>query len=304
MNLRGVAVCMTAILFMGIATVDDVIGSWSGEQWDYDYFDSENEDFLSTGGTFGNADAQVETYIVSQGIESSQYSSEVMQYSQYYTMEGEMPIQADPLAFDISGDMPSTLYFSKRSIPYAQYQSYSMIQGANALWIQGTNSWTQYVMCPQGAWLQLVAYASSSGRGDLYEIYPAGYSDFTRNNYFSTGHNYIPFIADEVGRHILLFVTGNQASNAIIIDVVSGGWSIGTVPAYGQSRITITSSWLSGYDVYVDGEFILAENGDGACSFTVPSGNRTIKIKKGGYSYTDSKDLAPGQSYEMIVRQG
>ena len=47
------------------------------------------------------------------------------------------------------------IYFgsTQKAVPYTQYQTYALTTGANSLWIQGSTSWTQYAMVPQGSML-------------------------------------------------------------------------------------------------------------------------------------------------------
>lgn len=162
----------------------------------------------------------------------------VSQYSQYYSMTtGSVPgthIVA-PKQFQISGNVPATVYFSnqQQAVPYAQYESYATYTDGNSLWIQGSTSWTQYATIPQGAFLSLLATSSTGGNGYLYEIYPDGRL-LTNNYYFFPGYNQIGFWADTVGQHLLLFVINGQVSNSIVINVVSYQPPVYQQPVYNQ----------------------------------------------------------------------
>jgi hypothetical protein len=162
----------------------------------------------------------------------------VSQYSQYYSMTtGSVPgthIVA-PKQYQISGNIPATVYFSnqQQAVPYDQYQSYATYTGGNSLWIQGSTSWTQYVTIPQGAFLSLIATSSTGGNGNLYEIYPDGRLLANRYYYFP-GYNQIGFWADTVGQHVLLFVINGQVSNPILINVVNYQPLVYQQPIYSQ----------------------------------------------------------------------
>jgi hypothetical protein len=127
------------------------------------------------------------------------------------------------------------------AVPYSQFQSYATYTGGYSLWIQGSTSWTQYAQVPQGSSLSLLATSSTGGNGYLYEIAPDG--KLTKNSfYFYPGNNHIGFFADKTGQHILLFVIGNQVSNAIVIDVTrpsrSRLWSIHRLRLFRQLQET------------------------------------------------------------------
>jgi hypothetical protein len=162
----------------------------------------------------------------------------VSQYSQYYTMPTGpatgMHIIA-PQKYQISGNVPSTVYFSnqQQAMSFDQYQSSTTYLGGNSLWIQGSASWTQYAQVPQGALLSIIATTSTGGNGYLNEIYPDGRL-FKNNYYYFPGHNRIGFYTDTVGQHILLFVIDGKVSNAIVIDVVSYQPPVYQPPVYLQ----------------------------------------------------------------------
>ena len=100
-------------------------------------------------------------------------------------------------------------------MPYTQHTA----QG-NELWVQGASDWSQYVVAPQGTGLQLVAFSAAAGQADLYEILQTEAVEVTNKRYqFYSGYNSMSFAANQVGRHILLFVLDNQPSNVIVVDV-------------------------------------------------------------------------------------
>jgi hypothetical protein len=74
-----------------------------------------------------------------------------------------MHIEA-PTKYNINR-FPTTVYFSyqMQAVPFSQYQTYPAYTNGNALWIQGSTSWTQYATIPQGASLSLPATTSIGG---------------------------------------------------------------------------------------------------------------------------------------------
>lgn len=304
LNFKGVAACLLVIILMGVAAANGGGESWSEASWSGGEVEYEGEDSLVFSETSGGDGTQFE-YMISldtgTGADTSQYDAQVSQYTEFYSMGQSAPAETSPVAFDISGQAPSTLSFGGQTVPYAQYQSYAMMYGANALWIRGSSSWTQYAMVPMYSSLQLVAYTTSGGTTNFYEIYPSG--TVLQNSYwFSPGYNSINFYADAIGRHILLFVTNYQPSSAVVIDVVGGGGGWPPGPTYGNAKVTIASNWLTGYTVYVDNVYKLTENGDGYCSFTVNGDQyHTIKVTKGGYSYSQYKYFRSGRAYTLTI---
>jgi hypothetical protein len=135
-----------------------------------------------------------------------------------------------PERFELNGNTPASLYLSgqAKAVPYAQYQAF--YKGGNALWIQGSESWTQYVAVQQGAFLSLIATSPAGGNGYLNEIYPNG--KLVRNNEYFYPASRIGIYADTIGQHILLFAIGDQVSNSIVIQVTSPTPSGYQQPAY------------------------------------------------------------------------
>lgn len=231
------------------------------------------------------------------------------QYAQYYRMDEGAATQQQAEQYSIAGQQPSTLYVGgqqQMAIPYNQAQAYATFTGGNALWIQGTNSWTQYAQVPQGSYLSLIATTSRGGNGYLYEIYPNNRLERS-SFYFYSPYTRINFYADTIGQHILLFSLNNQVSNGVIIDVT--GYTPGPAPGpgpmpTGRARVNIISSTLRGYDVYVDDvyQFTEGQGGvpDGYSSFTV-TGDRShkITIRRGGYFYSQTRYFAAGREYTL-----
>ena len=144
-------------------------------------------------------------------------------FREYYASSGTTVVSgiiSTPIKFDIAQKTPSRIYFGTgQPLPYTQYVSTAPSR-TNELWVQGATDWSQYVVSPLGTWLQLVAYAPVGGSAGFYEIVQ---TDTTTPNYktyqFYPGYNTMNFNANQVGRHILLYVVNNQPSNVVIVDV-------------------------------------------------------------------------------------
>jgi hypothetical protein len=221
----------------------------------------------------------------------------------YYSME--QPAFGEIQQYSLSGREPSTVYFGGEATSYSAFRTGYF--GTNALWIMGTWSWTQYAYCPLGAWMQLLAYSSTGGSAEFYEIYPSGRVD-KKTYRLWPGYTRIAFHGDEPGRHILLFVVNNQPSNPVIIDVGTGAWPPGPVPGPipPYSRVTVRSSWLTGFTVNVDGvqEYRDISDGrlDGVVSFTVPGDQyHSIRITSPGYLRSYYRFFRSGYSYTLTV---
>jgi hypothetical protein len=160
---------------------------------------------------------------------SSSYSSimpsgaqDASQYAQFYSMNsGQAPSThiGSPQQFEISGKMPSTVYFSNQMqpVPYSQYVTNPTYMGANSLWIKGATDWTQYAVVPMGSVVQLLAIAPSSGSGTLSFVDSNGLT--YSYNYFFFPNSLLTFYADIPGRHSLSFSINGKVSNQVLIDV-------------------------------------------------------------------------------------
>jgi hypothetical protein len=140
-----------------------------------------------------------------------------------------------PQKYAIEGRIPTMVYFGNQmqAVQYSQYLSNPVYKQTNSLWIQGSASWSQYAVVPQGAVLSLIAISSTGGNGYLYEIYPDGRSS-SNNYYFSSGANQIGFYADTIGQHTLLISVNGQSSNEIVIDVTGNQAPAVQQPSYQQ----------------------------------------------------------------------
>jgi plastocyanin len=237
---------------------------------------------------------------------ASTQSSALHQFSQYYRSTSEAPKEqlTAPTKIDLKGMEPATIYFgsTQKAVPYSQYQTYALTTGANSLWIQGASSWTQYAIVPQGSMLTMITMSPSGGQGYLYEVYPDGTLD--KNGYYFYPYNQIGFYADQVGEHQLFFNIDGQPSNVIVIDVIA--YQPPAPPVYSFASVIISSSWLRGYNVYVDGSIQATEGMTGEPDGTVTInvlGNQyhNIAIDGSGFTFSDYKYFNAGYAYTLNV---
>ncbi len=231
--------------------------------------------------------------------------SAVLSYSQYFQSTSNAPSNpiTAPTEFNLQEQEPSMLYFgsSQRAIPYSQYQTYALSAGLNSFWIKGSSSWTQYAMVPLGSSLSLIGTSSTGGYGYLYDVRPDG--TLETNSYYFYPYNQIGFYADQEGQHLLFFNINGLPSNIIVIDVEQ--YQPRPIPpAY--ALVTVSSSWLRGYDVSVDGSHQATEGmtgePDGVVTIQVP-GNQyhTIAVEGNLFSFSDYKYFSAGMAYTLNV---
>ncbi len=226
-------------------------------------------------------------------------------FSQFYRSEPQ-PAAPEELVveqFAVSGMEPEEVYFGgpqQQAVSYSEYEALATTAEPNALWIQGRDAWVRYVQVPRGSTLTLLALTQTSGPGTFYQVFPSGGLD--QNGFFLYPFSAVNFYAEDVGQHLIFFIKDNVPSNIVVIDVQP--FAPPAVPLYGRSRINIVSSFLTGYDVYVDDIYQFTEGAgsipDGRSSFTV-TGNRVhkITIRSGGLTYTSSRYFASGQTYNI-----
>ena len=158
------------------------------------------------------------------GPEFEDVSTATTFFSEFY-MESTVPVTKTfaPVKIDVTQNVPSRIYFgSGKEIAYTQYQSAMAASRGNELWIQKGADWSQYAIVPAGSGIQFIAFAPVGGQADYYWILQSNSLNITSKRLdLYPGYNSLNFKADEVGRHIILFVLDNQPSNSIIIDVIS-----------------------------------------------------------------------------------
>jgi len=148
-------------------------------------------------------------------------------FSQYYAeamAEGETPREAEiissPVPFNITAGAPKNVFFgSGQGLPFSQYLSTEPSRSSD-LWIRGRENWTQYVVSPVGAAVELVANVPGGGSGGFYQTVQTETASLNSRTYqFYEGYNSMIFRADKIGRHLLYLVADNQPSNVVVIDV-------------------------------------------------------------------------------------
>ena len=160
-------------------------------------------------------------------------------FAQYYVTTGTPVVGgiiSNPTKFDVKQKTPTAVYYGAGvGLPYNQYAA-TVTSRTNDLWIQGATNWTQYVICPVGTWLQLIAYSPVAGPAGFYETTQ---TDTTSTEYkayeFNQGYNTMNFYADQVGRHMLYFVVDSQPSNTVIVDVFAQAPAGSTKPVHEMS---------------------------------------------------------------------
>jgi hypothetical protein len=173
------------------------------------------------------------------GPEFENTSSAYSFLSEFY-ISTSVPVTSGftPVKIDVTNKMPSRIYFgSGRDVTYTQYQSATATDKGNELWIQKGLDWSSYAIVPVGTGMQFIAFAPTGGQADYYEMLQTDALSITskRVNFYS-GYNSMNYMADKVGRHILLFVQSNQPSSSIIVDVIS------QAPPAGQTSVAMPTS--------------------------------------------------------------
>jgi hypothetical protein len=236
-------------------------------------------------------------------------------FSEYYAtaavpIEGE--IVSYPVRFDITQATPSYVYYGAgQGLPYSQYLSI-VPSKTNDLWIRGTRNWTQYLVSPVGMTLELVANVPVGGMGSFYETVQTETSSQRSKTYqFNAGYNTMKFNTNQLGRHILYFVVGNQPSNVVIVDVfaqapqaqpftypvtdsanaqqyLSPSQKPAPAPSSGDVPVTIIYPNPGNFEVYVDGAYAgTGTNGD--FTFKARGGmSHVISIWDGFWMYQKS----------------
>lgn len=235
-------------------------------------------------------------------------------FTEYYATTGvptEGEVVSDPVRFDIARETPSSVYYGAgQGLPYSQYLSI-LPSKTNDLWIRGTENWTQYIVSPVGTTLVLVANVPAGGMGGFYETIQTETTIVKSKMYqFNQGYNTMNFKADRVGRHMLYFVTNNQPSNVVIVDVFAQAplaqSSVSPLPVSanaqqyvspsqmpisapaGDTPVTISYPYPGSFQVYVDGAYA-GTGTDGAFNFKVKGGmSHEIGIWDSSWMYQNS----------------
>jgi hypothetical protein len=188
------------------------------------------------------------------------FSSAYSHYSEYYyksSVSMSSGIISTPIKFEVTKKVPTSILVGGQAVPYTQYASSLAQVQPSQLWIQGSTDWTQYVICPAGTWIQLVANAPWAGQADFYEINqttPGQVATSYRQYQFYQGYNSMSFNAASVGRHVLFFVMGNLPSSSVIVDVVPAQVFQQTVPQVtGAGAVPRSASGVQSYPSVLSG---------------------------------------------------
>ncbi|WP_461458248.1 hypothetical protein [Methanothrix sp.] len=217
MRFNCLCLCLLALVMgLGVAAGYDVSISQSMEVSETGF----DEEFVKSLFGFGAEGGEGFWF----GPEFEDVSTATTFFSEFY-MESSVPVVKTfaPVKIDVTQNVPSRIYFgSGKEIAYTQYQSTVATSRGNELWIQKGADWSQYAIVPAGSGIQFIAFAPVGGQADYYWMLQSNSLNITNKRLdLYPGYNSLNFKADEVGRHILLFVLNNQPSNAIIIDVIS-----------------------------------------------------------------------------------
>lgn len=217
MRFNCLCLCLLALVMgLGVAAGYDVSISQSMEVSETGF----DEEFVKSLFGFGAEGGEGFWF----GPEFEDVSTATTFFSEFY-MESTIPVVKTfaPVKIDVTQNVPSRIYFgSGKEIAYTQYQSAMAASRGNELWIQKGADWSQYAIVPAGSGIQFIAFAPVGGQADYYWMLQSNSLNITSKRLdLYPGYNSLNFKADEVGRHILLFVLNNQPSNAIIIDVIS-----------------------------------------------------------------------------------
>jgi hypothetical protein len=215
---------------------------------------------------------------------------------------------------NLSSREPQSVVFGQKMIPF---QEYALRIRSAELWLRSSDNWTQYLEARKGDLLEILAYSPFGESADLYGIDYAGNTVLHRSYNFAPGYYNATFKADRVGRIMLILIVKNQPSNGLIIDILPPNEAAKGPRELGQfspgfSWVAVTSNWLKGYDVYLDGVFYSSDLADGSkdgnASFKVGGDSiHTITISRKGsldisaYRSEHTKTFQSGYSYKLKI---
>ena len=174
---------------------------------------------------------------------------------------------SNPMAFNISGNEPSTIRLGDSRINYSDYAA---ARETGELWVRDGGVWSRYQQATVGEEVDLIVRMPEYGKADIYLISYANNSIKHWNMNFQKGYSLLKLTAAQSGRQFVILAAKNVPSNALIIDVSPVPEAVQNLPvdvtaaAPGRSKVTIVSERIKGYDVYVDGVFYSSDVADGA----------------------------------------
>jgi hypothetical protein len=234
-------------------------------------------------------------------------------FRQYYAA-GDAPsnseIISSPVRLNITQATPYYVFYGTgQGLLFSQYHSMEPSRSSD-LWIRGVENWTQYIVSPVGAVVELVANVPGGGNAGFYQTVQTETASLRSGTYqFYEGYNSMRFRPDRIGRHILYLVAGNQPSNVVVIDVFAPapvaqpqsyllpGTSANTTqtPTLGDTPLTIVYPGLGNFQVFVDGVEVGVGSG-GSFSTKVNGGvTHSIAIWDGFWMYQNNVYFERGQ---------
>jgi hypothetical protein len=217
---------------------------------------------------------------------------------------------------------PQTTQYFGGNYPTEDYPAQSMIvfpkgrASTNKLYISDVPK--TVAGCRLNGWLPMWMQTFSSAPLWFYEWYPSSSLSVNYLGYAGAGWQKRWFNGDTPGWHILQYYSRGW-SNYIYIYVYgqrSGQWTdlgpyagpVSSKPSYkGTASVTMSSNWLRGYDIYVDGSYTGTEGTgsdilDGIYNFRVPGDmEHTIVLMKNGQSYPEAGTFLSGASYRFTI---
>ncbi len=182
------------------------------------------------------------------------------------TEEQTISSLSPPVAFNITGNEPSTIRLGDAEMNYSDHIA---SQGACELWIRDEATWCQYKQVAYGDVVDLIAYTPYSGYFDIYLVsyFKSNITHFSLN--FLKGYNLLKLTVSDSGRMFIILAAKNQPSNALMMDVLPLPQAQPSSPvdvraaAPGKAKVNIVSESIKGYDVYVDSVFYSSDAADG-----------------------------------------
>jgi hypothetical protein len=171
-----------------------------------------------------------------------------------------------PIAFNISGNEPSTIRLGALESNYSEYAFHPFL---SEIWIRKGEIWSQFEQVSYGENADLIIYMPNGGSADIYLV---SYSKSTINHWsfkYQKGYHLQRLVPEDSGRLFIILSSENQPSNALILDVLPRPNEQLNSPVDvktslpGKTKVTIKSERFAGFEVYLDGVFYSSDTSDG-----------------------------------------
>jgi hypothetical protein len=181
------------------------------------------------------------------------------------------------IVFALLGNLPSGLFSSSTGI-WTDKNSYCVGETITISWSVDSDFLVDIILYkPDGQSTYIVKDGPHSGSRTGIAGYPLGV------------------------RNVVLYIWGS-AADSCKFEVKDCGGPGPTPPAPSCEEWLIVNCNVGGYKLYIDGEYILTEDGDGECGVKLPKGRYTVKLKKEGCStVTKSVEIVCGRSTYLNV---